>query len=129
MPDFLHVDTAPTIDESAGADPDHPLYDPDARLGGNDTTMLEALHEQAEEAKPSKGSTRYLIEEQLQSAGDEPAIWGAVERVDASSARDAIRRWARDHNPRPGVTLRAIPVRNITQVQLDVETTTRFRLS
>lgn len=113
-----------------------PVDDPDARLGGHDDpvpeTMLEAIHEEAEKVKPRL--TRYEVQLQIASEldNDHPRMaWMPVGVAEASSARDAIRVVAQDDEMEieAGDLLRAIPIRNITQVRLDVETTTKLRLS
>lgn len=112
-----------------------PLDDPDARLGGHDDppeTMLEAMHEEAEKVKPRL--TRYEVQLQIEAELDNEhsrMTWMPIGVAEANSARDAIRVVAQDDEMEisAGDLLRAIPVRNITQVRLDVETTTKLRLS
>lgn len=112
-------------------DIDTPLYDPDARLGGHDDpTLLESLHEEAEKVRPRR--TRYEVQVRVEDANDAPAAWMPVRVIDASGARDALRQASTDGMEpviHPGDRLRAIPLRNITELTLDVETTTRMRLS
>lgn len=93
----LHIDTAATIDESAGADPTHPL-------------------------NRVKRSTRYEISV---ATGDEHApSWLPVGMVDASSAKVAIRDWYEEHDDEypPPCSVRAVPAGYITQVVVAFET-------
>lgn len=112
--------------------PEVPYEDVDQRPGGNDSnTMLEQLHEAAEKLGVTKGRTGYEVSFQEY---DEPEggrlAWVPVGVFQATSARDAIRQaFAADSSFAPGDVLRAIPERNITALTLNVETTTRLRLS
>lgn len=112
------------------------MEDPDARLGGHDDpVLLEQLHADAELVVPIAGRTRYEVQVEVEDPDDAPKAWMPVAVVEASGARAAMRMVAagigasNGYNVKPGDTLRAIPVHNITQLKLDVETTTRLRLS
>lgn len=108
---------------------DHPSVAPedtDARLGGNDDpVLLETLHADAEQVADESKRTWYEV--QIIVNPDGPVAWRLLGQVRGSSARDAMRQLA--DQAQKGDVLRAIPVRNITQLTLDVETTTRMRLS
>lgn len=113
--------------------PPVPLDDPDARLGGHDDpVLLEQLHAEAEHVPPSK-RTRYEVQVQLEAELEEDprTSWLPIGVAYGSNARDAIRQVAGDEHTMcvAGDVLRAIPVRNITQMRLDVETKTKLRLS
>lgn len=113
---------------------DNPLsYDPtyedtDQRLGGNDEpVLLEKLHEQATQVAAVRGTT-YEVQLRV-TLEDDTAAWLPLGVTPAGNARDAMRAHSGSSLISPGDVLRATPVRNITELTLDIETTTRLRLS
>ncbi len=57
--------------------------------------------------------------------------WMPVAVVDATSAKGAIREWYEEHDDdhAPPVGVRAVPVRNITQVTIEFKTTRQLTLT
>lgn len=74
---------------------------------------------------PKSRTTRYEIQEGVAGATPEaPPMWAPVAVVESASARGAIREWyeTNESDSTTPLRMRAVPVRNITQLTIAFET-------
>lgn len=100
--------------------------------------MVDTTHEQAAGGttswapglEPKKG-TRYEIQEAVTLGDHEPPCWKPVGVVVAHSAKAAMREWyeTNESDSTTPFTMRACPVRNITQLVVEFRTHTQLTFS